>query len=222
MRAATVTLTWDDDRGNPIDDIFGGSDAVSVDAIRYVQPVHGERYVELLELRGDLERAQTLLEASPEAIEHDVAGADGRGVAYVQCRTVGLVGDFLSILWQREIVVDWPLTYVEAGIDRGLELTVIGSSRAIQRAVADLPAGVDLDLRRLGSYDPDVDRTTPDLTERQRELFEVAVREGYYEVPRETTQRELAATLDLATGTVGEHLRRIEAKLAAAYATSQE
>lgn len=222
MRAATITLTWDDDRGNPIGDIFGGSDAVSVDEIRYVNPVHGGRYIELLELRGDLERARTLLEASPKAIEHDVAGEDGRGVAYVQCRTVGLVGDLLSILWQREIVVDWPLTYVETGIDRGLELTVIGSDRAIQRAAADLPEGVTLALRRLGSYDPDVDRGGPVLSDRQREVFEVALREGYYEVPRETTQRELAERLGLATGTVGEHLQRIEAKLAAAHAASLE
>ncbi|MDQ2049435.1 helix-turn-helix domain-containing protein [Natronolimnohabitans sp. A-GB9] len=221
MRAATVTLSWDGD-GNPIGEIFGESDAVSVDAIRYINPVHGDRYVELLELRGDLERARTLLEASETAVEHDVAGHGDRGVAYVQCRTVGLVGDLLAILWRREIVVDWPLSAVDAAGGRGLEITVIGTDRAIQRAAADLPEGVDIDLQRLGPYDPDADWSAADLTARQRELFEVAVREGYYEVPRETTQRELAAALGLATGTVGEHLRRIESKLAGAYATPLE
>ena len=221
MRAASVTLSWVD-RDNPIDEIFGESDAVSVEAIRYLNPVHGNRYVELLELRGDLELARALLEASPDAIEYDVAGEDNRGVAYVQCRTVGLVGDLLAILRRREIVVDWPLTYVDAGDDRGLKLTIIGSSRAIQRAAADLPEGVSLSLRRLGNYDPDVDRGGPVLSDRQREVFEVAFREGYYEVPRETTQRELAAALGLATGTVGEHLQRIEANLAAAHAASVE
>ena len=221
MRAASVTLSWVD-RDNPIDEIFGESDAVSVEAIRYLNPVHGNRYVELLELRGDLELARALLEASPDAIEYDVAGEDDRGVAYVQCRTVGLVGDLLTILRRREIVVDWPLTYVDAGDDRGLKLTIIGSSRAIQRAAADLPEGVSLSLRRLGNYDPDVDRGEPVLSDRQREVFEVAFREGYYEVPRETTQRELAAALGLATGTVGEHLQRIEANLAAAHAASVE
>lgn len=219
MRAATVTLLWDDG-DNPIDEIFGENDAVTVEAIRYVNPVHGEQYVELLELRGDLERARTLLESSPETIEYDVAGEGDRGIAYVQCHTVGLVGELLSILRRREIVIDWPLEYVDTEDGRGLELTVIGSHETIQRAATDLPETVTLDLQRFGSYGPDVDPTTPVLTERQQELFDVANREGYYEIPRETTQRELAAMLDISTGTVGEHMQRIEAKLAAAYASS--
>lgn len=227
MRYATVVLSWDDGQLTPIDDAFAHSDAVDIDAIRHLNPVGEEQYAELLEIRGDIERAPTLLADAPEVIEYDVAGDDSYGVVYAQCRTVDPVGGLLDVLCEHEIVVDWPIEYVSAGRkrtdvtgDRGLEVTAVGPSRSIQRAVEDLPDGVAFDLRRMGEYEPTVDRPSPALTARQRELFELAISEGYYEVPRETTHRELATQLDLAAGTVGEHLQRIEGKLAAAYASS--
>ncbi|GAB3669000.1 helix-turn-helix domain-containing protein [Halopiger thermotolerans] len=226
MRYATVVLRWADGRLNAVDDAFARSDAVSIEAIRHLNAVGDDRYVELLALRGDLERARDLLDESPDALEYDVTGDRGRGVAYVQCRTVGPVDDLLAILDEHELVLDWPMTYVDAGDatdaagTRGLEVTAVGTSRSIQRAAAALPEGIDLDLRRMGEYEPDSGGVASTLTDRQRELFDLALEEGYYEIPRETTHRELAAKLDLAAGTVGEHLQRIEAKLAAAYASA--
>ncbi|MFC7008456.1 helix-turn-helix domain-containing protein [Halalkalicoccus salilacus] len=49
------------------------------------------------------------------------------------------------------------------------------------------------------------------------ELLELAVRAGYYEVPRETTHRDLASKLDLSAGTVSDRLQRIERRLITAY-----
>ncbi|WP_293032318.1 helix-turn-helix domain-containing protein [Natronococcus sp.] len=220
MRYATVTLTWRGRRLTPIDELFGHSDAVRVESIRYVNPVSDDdRYVELLEVRGDLERVRSLLAESSDALEFAVTGSNGRGVAYVQWRSADLVDELLSILREHEIVVDWPMRFVDADGARGLEITAIGTSRAIQRAAADLPDGIGVELERLGEYEPGSDPEAT-LTERQRELFDVAVREGYYQVPRETTHRDLAELLDLAPSTVGEHLQHIEAKLATAYATS--
>lgn len=218
MRYATVTLSWADGRLHPIDDVFARADDVTVKAIRYVSPGPDGRYVELLELRGDLDGARTLLAESPDALEYDVTGTAGRGVAYVQCRTVGLVDDLLAALHDHEIVVDWPMYYRSDGA-RGLTLTVVGTNRAIQRAAADLPEGIRLSLERTGEYEPDTRRLSGLLTERQLELFDLAVREGYYEIPRRTTHRELAEILDLSTGTVSEHLQRIESKLVTAYVT---
>ncbi|OLZ40118.1 DNA-binding protein [Natrinema saccharevitans] len=220
MRYATMVLTWADGRLNAIDDHFSRSDAVTIEAVRYLNPIHERRYVELLALRGDLDRARALLADSPEALEYDVAGADGRGVAYVKCQIVEPVDDLLSILREHEIVLDWPMTYVDTDAARGLEVTALGTSRALQRAAAALPEGVDVDLQRLGEYDPSGGSSAPTLTARQQELFDLAVSEGYYEVPRETTHRKLAEKLDLAPGTVSEHLQRIEATLAARYTST--
>jgi predicted DNA binding protein len=51
------------------------------------------------------------------------------------------------------------------------------------------------------------------LTERQREVFEIARQLGYYEWPRRTTAAELATEIGVAKATVLEHLRKAEVKL---------
>lgn len=51
------------------------------------------------------------------------------------------------------------------------------------------------------------------LTERQREVFETARQQGYYEWPRGTTADALADEIGIAKATVLEHLRKAEAKL---------
>lgn len=51
------------------------------------------------------------------------------------------------------------------------------------------------------------------LTDRQRELLEAAIRTGYYEVPRECTLSDLAATVGVDKSTASTVLRRGEATL---------
>ena len=67
------------------------------------------------------------------------------------------------------------------------------------------------------SYELDslVSRTDPEslLTDRQREVLDAAVREGYLTVPRECTLAELAATLDIDKSTASTVLRRGQARL---------
>ncbi len=53
------------------------------------------------------------------------------------------------------------------------------------------------------------------LTPRQREALDLARQRGYYEWPRETTTRELAAELDIGKTTFLHHLRTAEARLLA-------
>ncbi|WP_306053982.1 helix-turn-helix domain-containing protein [Natronococcus wangiae] len=54
---------------------------------------------------------------------------------------------------------------------------------------------------------------TDRLSERQREVFELARRRHYYRWPREVSAAELAAELDIAESTFLEHLRKAEEKL---------
>lgn len=51
------------------------------------------------------------------------------------------------------------------------------------------------------------------LTDRQREVLEAAVREGYFAVPRECTLAELADSLDIDKSTASEVLRRGEGRI---------
>ncbi|SDR44646.1 helix-turn-helix domain-containing protein [Natronobacterium texcoconense] len=58
-----------------------------------------------------------------------------------------------------------------------------------------------------------LDDALPELTDRQREVLSLAVERGYYELPRETTTKELAVDLEVSRRTVDDHLRRAERKL---------
>ena len=50
------------------------------------------------------------------------------------------------------------------------------------------------------------------LTEKQREVLELAVRRGYYEDGSEITLKQLADELGIARSTIGEHLKRAESE----------
>ena len=51
------------------------------------------------------------------------------------------------------------------------------------------------------------------LTEKQREVLELAVRRGYYEDGSEITLKQLADELGIARSTIGEHLKRAESEV---------
>ena len=60
------------------------------------------------------------------------------------------------------------------------------------------------------------------LTETERETFEVAAREGYYETPRDTTLEELSNHFDVSKTAVSMNLRRSERKVLKAALTALE
>ncbi len=53
----------------------------------------------------------------------------------------------------------------------------------------------------------------PDLTERQKEVFELAIKEGYYNIPKNTDLIKLAKIMKISVATFQEHLKRAEAKI---------
>jgi predicted DNA binding protein len=60
------------------------------------------------------------------------------------------------------------------------------------------------------------------VTERQRELLEAAIREGYYEVPRECTLAELAESVGVDKSTASTVLRRGEATVLKSFLSGSE
>jgi predicted DNA binding protein len=55
------------------------------------------------------------------------------------------------------------------------------------------------------------------LSPRQREVFEYACQQGYYDWPRNVSATELANDLDISKATVTEHLRKAESRLFTPY-----
>ena len=213
LRSATVSLTGM--AADPVVARFDRSETVSIESTRYLGPVDDGRYVGLSDLRGDLDVARELLAGIDRVERYDVAGTGEHGIVYAHYRSAGLIGDLLSILYRNDIVVDWPIDHRPTDEPR-TQLTVVGTAIGIRRAVAALPERVSLSVERVGQFDPAGDDAL--LTERQAALLDLAVREGYYEVPRGTTHRALAERLDLAPGTVSDRLQRVERRVMTAYA----
>ena len=58
-----------------------------------------------------------------------------------------------------------------------------------------------------------IDKLFADVTERQQAALRLALERGYYDQPRKTSLRDLAARTDVARSTYEEHLRKAENKL---------
>lgn len=157
-------------------------------------------------LRGDLDRVRELLEEQPEVLACDVSG-EQEGLAYIHVQPTKSVERFMRLPQTHEIFFELPLERAGSGV----RVTVIGeTSTVLQQAIEDIPDNLQLTFERTGEYPPDVRDLVSLLTERQREILAVAVRDGYYDIPRQTTHSEIADHFGLAVGTVSEHLRKIE------------
>ena len=53
----------------------------------------------------------------------------------------------------------------------------------------------------------------PELTEKQKRAFDLAVGEGYYDIPKRTELKKLARLMGISLATYQEHLKRAEAKV---------
>ncbi|MFA6461354.1 MAG: helix-turn-helix domain-containing protein [Candidatus Woesearchaeota archaeon] len=58
-----------------------------------------------------------------------------------------------------------------------------------------------------------VQKALPKLTEKQRSALELAIKEGYYAIPKKIETDKLAKLMKLSRATYQEHLRKAEAKL---------
>ena len=89
----------------------------------------------------------------------------------------------------------------------------------LRGTLEEIEAAYDADIEVVrvtsaGSAGPGT-RPIDQLSPRQREAFRLARDRGYYEYPRDTTARNLAAALGVSKTTFLEHLRKAEAKLLA-------
>jgi hypothetical protein len=79
---------------------------------------------------------------------------------------------------------------------------------AFQQACLD--RGVGLDVRYVSRYPDDPPTTVGELSTEQHEALVLALRNGYFDIPREHSQSELASMLDISRQSFGRRLRRAE------------
>lgn len=210
MRYATVLLRWEDTELLPLNSAIVAEPDLSVEAIYYINPVRRERYAELSRFRGDMTRARELFDGSPHVNQYEVP-ENTDGIVYLQYESARLLDELMGLFSNHAVVVSWPIRFTEDGL--GVEMTLLGTESVLGDVFAAFPDAIEQTLLRTGDYSEGISDPVASLTERQREVLSVAVRNGYYESPRTSTHRELAEKLDIASGTVSEQLQRIEAQL---------
>lgn len=213
MRYATVLIRWSDPELMPLNSSIAAEPNLRIETIYYLNPLTEGSYVELSRFRGDMDRARELFASCPDVREFRVP-EDTDGIVYLLYDSAPVLDELMGLLASNAVVVSWPIRFTEDSL--GVEITLVGTSSAVAEGFESFPDVVDVELLRTGDYVEEVTEPLDTLTGRQRDLLAVAVRRGYYEYPREITQRELARHLDIAPGTVAEQLRRIEASLMSA------
>ena len=115
----------------------------------------------------------------------------------------------LDIAHEHTLIIDTPLEFTE----EGLRATLVGTHENLRVALGDIPNGMDFSVDSAGTYVPGSEDLLSPLTDRQLEVFETAVEEGYYDVPRKATHKDIAENLGCAPSTVDEHLRKAESRV---------
>lgn len=208
MRFVTFLLIPLDGELHPIERAIADAPDLRRRAIHHFRTLDDGTAVTLYELEGDRDRAVDAIEGRPTVRAHDVSASGDRLFCHVRFEPNDLTRRVYGVVQSHDVVLDMPLRYTERG---ALRMTAIGELATFREATRAIPDEVGLRLLQTGEYTPDGGELYDQLTDRQQETLRTAVAAGYYEEPREVTYRDLATELDIAPGTVGEHLRKAEA-----------
>jgi hypothetical protein len=209
MRYATIVITPGEEGLHPADRALSTDPAVARETIHNINLLNDGTCVTLYELSGDLDRADELLSTHSAVIAADVSG-ESDGIAYIHFEPNFTVEALLTIVQMYEFVLDTPIDCTDRG---GIRVRIVGDDATLQAAIATIPDPLTVTLETNSEYHAAIDDLFATLTARQQEVLTTAVEEGYYQVPRQTTHERLADRLDLTPSTIGEHLRRIEARV---------
>lgn len=165
----------------------------------------------LLRLRGDYERLEETI-TDVENVRECEFFANGPREAYCFLAASDVtVGRALFENFTRDDLLTVPP--IACHDDGSSTFTIIGTEAAIQDAVDGVPNDVDVLVEAVGTGPVAPNNVAEGLSPKQRRAVEVAVRVGYYEVPRQATTEDVADELGCATATASEHLRKAEANI---------
>jgi len=172
-----------------------------------------DRAVELGEVVTDQSDAvAAAMREQPSITEYELLASDSRRIL---SRYETTDTDLYLFTEASGLTVEFPIVVANGWYE--FDLTATRAELDQLQEVLDM-SGLAYELRSLVDT---AERETL-LTDRQRELLERAMREGYFEVPRECTLAELAAEIDIDKSTASTVLRRGEARLVKWFLTGPE
>jgi len=195
---------------HPIDRVLAGHGAVNREALLHVDSRADGTTVLLYRVTGNGDAFDDALAEQPEVFDHDVVDLGGDGYhAFVQAEATEAGATLLDIAHDHTLIIDTPLEFTE----EGLRATLVGTHENLRAALGDIPDALEFSVDSAGTYVPGSEDLLSPLTDRQLEVFETAVEEGYYDVPRKATHKDIAENLGCAPSTVDEHLRKAESRV---------
>lgn len=200
---------------HPVDEMLASEPNLTRELLHNISLLDDGTAITLFQLSGDPERAHELAEESEAVLDYQLSEGDDHVTVYAHFVPNDTVTDLLSLFREYELILDMPLEYTTDG---ALRAHIVGEEAVIREVIPKVPDGIGLNLEQISDYVPEEERLFSMLTERQQETLQAALKVGYYQVPRQATHQDIADYLDRSDGTVGEHLRKIEAKIMAAIA----
>lgn len=210
MKYLKLTLSPTDRAVHPIDRFVADHDAVTREALIHVDSRADGTTVLLYRVDGDGEAFEAALATQPEVHDHEVVDLGGSGYhVFVQAESTEAGNALLALSHEYALIIDTPLEF----IDDGIRARLVGTHDNLRRALGGMPDGLEFSVDDAGTYVPGGEDLLSPLTDRQLEVFETAVEEGYYDVPRRATHKDIAENLGCAPSTVDEHLRKAESRV---------
>ncbi|QLD86969.1 helix-turn-helix domain-containing protein [Natronomonas halophila] len=210
MQYLKLSLSPTERAVHPIDRFIGGHDAISREALLHVDARADGTTVLLYRVTGDGERFAEALDERPDIHDYEAVDLAGNGYhVFVQADQTSRGNVLLDVAHEHALIVDTPLKFT----DEGLRATLVGTHENLRNALGAIPDTIDFSVDNAGTYVPGNEDLLSPLTERQLEVFETAVEEGYYDVPRRATHKDIADNLGCAPSTVDEHLRKAESRV---------
>lgn len=211
MRYVTVrTIPREGRAFHPLGEALATEPAVTREKIHRAEILDDETCILLGEDSGDADRYREIVAESPHVRDYNVVEADGWWYSYLVFEPTELIHRLMRTRYETELMMEMP---IDIDDDGSMVSRIVGPDGAFDQLVADDTDAFDIEILETGEYHPDLDDLYLSLTQRQREVLDSAVELGYYENPREATHADIAETVDISPGTVGEHLRKIEMRV---------
>jgi hypothetical protein len=211
MRYFDFTISPDDGAIHPADKVIADHPGVTRDSLMHINALGDGTGVLLYRLVGDHESLAEAIDESNSVLAWDVLDVeDDTFHLYLHVPPGQPAGGLIALAQKYALIIDTPLKFTDQG---GLRTTIVGTHDMLRQALSETPDGVKFAVEQAGQYSPDSEDILSILTERQHEVFETAIQEGYYEIPREATHEDIANSLECAPSTVDEHLRKAESRV---------
>jgi len=209
MRYVETRLVPEDRPIHPFVEVIATHPDAHGGHIHQLQQVDENSMVLLIEAFGDLERYRELAAACDTVLDCTLSG-EQQAYAHIHLELTELSRAVLDIHRPDQMTFKFPIYFDAEG---ALVVTLIGDDASFGDTIDHIPEDITVEVNEMGEYAPSAEDVYARLTDRQQEILDVALQTGYYNLPRETTQADIADRVDIAPATVGEHLQKIESKV---------